>query len=73
MQIINNIIVRQNLVRSNTGQVQNEYHFWFQNGFYLGCLVLPADGQYMLDAKALNIITRALALRYGLIQPRRTK
>lgn len=73
MQVINNIIVMQKLVRSNTGQMQNEYHMWSQNGFYFGALVFPADGQYMADYKALNIITRALALRYGLIQPRRTK
>lgn len=72
MQIMNNIIVAQRLVRSNTGQMQNEYHFWSQNGFYYG-LPFPADGQYLADYKALNIITKALALRYGLIQPRRTK
>lgn len=72
MQVINNIIVMQKLVRSNTGQMQNEYHFWSQNGFYFGAVILPPNGQYMADAKTLNIITKALALRWQLIQPKRT-
>lgn len=71
MEVMNNIIVVQKLIRSNTGQVQNEYHFWSQNGFYFGAVILPANGQYMADAKTLNIITKALALRWQLIQPKR--
>ena len=62
------IIVRQNIYLSNAGQVNNEYHFWTEQGIYLGGLLLPSDRQYLYDEKALNIITKALAMRWGIIQ-----
>lgn len=62
-----NIMVRQNLCKTNAGYLQNEYHFMLQNGVYLGGLLLPTDGQYVLDDKSLTIICKGLALRWGVM------
>jgi len=63
----NRIEVQQKLYQTNTGQVNNEYHFWSENGIYLGGLLLPSNAQYVFDDKALEVITKALAIRWGLI------
>lgn len=63
----NKIEVQQKLYRIGTGQVNNEYHLWAENGIYLGGLLFPPNGQYLFDDKALEIITKALAARWGLI------
>ncbi len=70
MDMMNGIGIHQNINHSNTGQVQNEYHFCTNTGIYLGALYFPSDGQYMVDAKTLNIITKALGIRWRIIQPR---
>lgn len=62
-----NIMVQQNLCKTNTGHLQNEYHFMLQNGTYLGALLLPSDGQYVLDDKVLTVTCKALALRWGVM------
>ena len=64
MMVKYNIMVHQNLCKTNTGHLQNEYHFMLQNGIYLGALLLPSDGQYILDDKALTFVCKALALRW---------
>lgn len=69
----NKIVVRQKLYKTNTGQVNNEYHLWTEQGIYCGALLFPSDGQYMFDDKILNIITKALAIRWGLIQAKNIK
>lgn len=71
--IKNKIIIRQNLYKTNTGQVNNEYHFWADNGIYLGGLLLPSNSQYLYDDKCLEIITKSLAIRWGLIQTKNIK
>lgn len=48
-------------------QTNNQYHFYTENNLYLGVIALPDNGQYMFDAKTLNIITKALAVRWGII------
>jgi len=65
------ILVKQSLYQTKTGHLQNEYHFMLENGIYLGGLILPADGQFILDDKALEIICKALALRWGVIKSKK--
>lgn len=48
-------------------QDENRYHFYTENNLYLGVVALPANGQYTFDAKTLDIITKALAVRWGII------
>ncbi len=48
-------------------QINNQYHFYTENNLYLGAVLLPDNGQLMFDAKTLNIITKALAVRWGII------
>ena len=57
------------MVLNEIGVVQDEnrYHFYTENNLYLGVVALPANGQYMFDAKTLDIITKALAVRWGII------
>lgn len=64
----NRIEVRQQMYKSNAGQVNNEYHFWSDTGVYFGGLLFPSDGQYLFDDKTLDFITKALAIRWRLIQ-----
>ena len=67
MTIMNEIGIVQNCYTDRGGQTHNEYYFYTEKNIYLGCVSLPGNGQFMEDAKALNIITKALALRWGLI------
>lgn len=71
--IKNRIIIKQNLHQTSGGQINNEYHFWTEQGIYCGALLLPSDGQFIFDDKALNIITKALGIRWGLIQTKNIK
>ena len=71
--IKNKIWIQQRLYKSSTGQMNNQYHFWAENGIYLGAILFPADGQYLFDDKVLNIITKALAIRCGLIRAKNMK
>lgn len=72
VEVMNNIAIVQNYTQISQTQVQNEYHFYTGTGIYLGAVILPSDRQFFSDSKTLNIITRALALRWQLIQPKRT-
>ena len=67
MAIMNEIGIVQNCYADRGGQTHIEYYFYTENNIYLGGVLLPGNGQFMEDAKALNIITKALALRWGLI------
>lgn len=62
---MNGVIVVQMVDRSNTGAVLNYYYLYTPTNIQLGVISLPPNGQYMLDAKALNIITRAIAARWN--------
>ena len=64
---MNNIEVLQNVHKSANGQVMNEYHFITETGLHLGGLIFPANGQYLFDAKVLNLISRAIAIRWNII------
>lgn len=60
----------QNLYQDQSKEIHNEYHFRSPNGFYLGGLRFPSDMQYAFDDKMLEIIAKALAIRYGYIKPK---
>lgn len=62
--IMNNILVVQ---------VGNEYHFYTDTNIYLGGVLMPANGQFAFDTKMLDVITRALAIRWGTIPMPRKK
>ena len=61
----------QNLYQDRGGEIHNEYNLQSPNSFYLGGLRFPSDKQYAFDDKTLEIIAKALAIRYGLIQQKR--
>lgn len=65
---MNHIHVIQNTAQSNTGEVRSEYHFYTDNNIYAGGIICPFDGQYTFDAKILNIITKAIAIRWRIIK-----
>ena len=44
----------------------NCYRFWHPYGFVIGTLTMPADGQYMIDSRAVAVIVKALEIRYKL-------
>ena len=58
------------MVMNNIGIVQSnsQYYLYSETNICLGVINLPNNGQMMYDAKTLNIITRAIAARWGLIQ-----
>lgn len=66
---MNKIHIVQNTAQSNTGEGRTEYHFYTPNNIYVGGVCLPYDGQYTFDAKVLNFITKALAIRWRLVKP----
>lgn len=47
-------------------QSNNCYRFWHPYGFIIGTLAMPADGQYMIDSRAIAVIVKALEIRYKL-------
>lgn len=55
------------MVLHNIQIVQNgsEYYFYTETNIYLGGVCFPCNGQYAYDTEALKIITKALALRWG--------
>jgi len=62
--MMNNIAVIQ------TGNSQ--YTFYTETNICLGIVVMPDNGQYMFDCKVLDVVTKAMALRWGLIsQPKK--
>lgn len=58
MMVMNNIIVVQ---------VGSQYYFYTDTNIWLGAVAMPDNHQYSFDTKMLNVITRALAIRWGLI------
>ena len=62
------ILIRQNIYKSSTGEVINEYHFSTENGMYLGGLRFPGNFQFMFDDKMLAPICKALGMRWGLVK-----
>ena len=54
-------------------QVGNEYHFYTETNIYLGGVLMPNNGQFAFDTKMLDVITRALAIRWGIISMPRKK
>lgn len=60
MNQFHNIIVQQSA---------NEYRLWTPQGICIAHIVMPADGQYMIDGKALDYICKSLGFRWGLIEP----
>ena len=64
---MNKIHIVQSTTQSNTGEVRTEYHLYTPNNIYIGGICCPYDGQYLFDSKVLNIITRALAIRWRVI------
>lgn len=57
------------MVLNNIGVVQVgcQYHFYTQNNIYLGAVAMPDNGQLAFDTKMLDVITKALAIRWGII------
>ncbi len=47
------------------------YHVLTQQGQLISTHYLPPDGQLMYDNKTLDIITKAEAIRWGIIRPRK--
>ena len=45
-------------------QSNNWYRLWHPAGFIICEICMPADGQYMIDSKAIAMICRALSIRY---------
>jgi hypothetical protein len=54
--MMNNICYRQN---------NNCYFLYLTDGKQVAVIEMPPDSQYAVDCKALEIITKALAMRYG--------
>ncbi len=71
--VMNNIGIVQNYYTDRNGQLHNEYYFFSESNIRFGGVLLPSNSQYMEDAKTLDIITKALALRWGLIAPPRKR
>lgn len=49
-------------------QNDNQYLLYLPTNICVGQVAFPSDHQYLQDAKALDIITKALAIRWGLIR-----
>lgn len=47
-------------------QKGNTYRLWHPIGFAMCEIIMPNDGQYMLDSRAISYITKALSIRYNL-------
>lgn len=60
-------MMMNNLLVVGNGQV---YEVYTPNGAALICRIhLGCDGQYLVDAKVMEKVTRLLALRWGFIKP----
>jgi len=49
-------------------QSANQYQLTLPNGACVGLLAFPPDHQYIQDFKALEYITKALAIRCGVYE-----
>lgn len=49
-------------------QSANQYQLSLPNGTCVGVLAFPPDHQYIQDVKALEYITKALAMRCGVYE-----
>ena len=47
------------------------YYIFDINGQLMGIQYLPHSGQLLADFKTLDIITKAIALRWGIIKPKK--
>lgn len=58
------------MILNNIGIVQsgNKYLLYLPTNICIGQLVMPPDNAYMADAKALEYITKAVAIRWGVYQ-----
>jgi len=52
-------------------QANGLYYIFSQQGELRAIQYLPSNGQYLADFKALDIITKAMALRWGIIKPKK--
>lgn len=52
-------------------QTNGLYYIFSQQGELKGIHYLPNNGQYLADFRTLDIITKATALRWGIIKPRK--
>jgi len=48
------------------------YHVLTQQGQLISMHYLPPDGQLMYDNKTLDIITKAEAIRWGILKPKKS-
>lgn len=59
-------MANSNIFQMTVEQSNNWYRIWHPDGYIVAQIVLPADGQYMIDSKAIAMIVKALSLRYRL-------
>lgn len=53
----------------NIPQEFNRYDFVLPTGIHIGALLLPPDYAFAHDIKVLEIITKPIALRWGVYAP----
>lgn len=76
---LNRVDIQQKEYLNAAGRLCCEYHFYLrfrpepEYAIYIGGLSFPGDRQYLFDSKALDTISKAIAVRWGLIQPRQGK
>lgn len=63
------------MVLNNIGIVQsgNQYLLYLPTNVCIAHLAMPPDRAYMADAKALDYITKALAIRWGVHEKKQRK
>lgn len=49
-------------------QSNNEYKVFTPQGICIAHVVMPPNGQYIMDAKTVEIICKALAYRWGVVK-----
>lgn len=52
-------------------QADGLYYIFTEFGELKAEIFLPSDGQYMADFKTLDYVTKAIALRWGIIKPKK--
>lgn len=52
-------------------QADGLYYIFTEFGELKAEIMLPCDGQYMADFKTLDYVTKAIALRWGIIKPKK--
>lgn len=63
--IVNNIGIIQ--------QKENQYLLYLDSNLCVGNLIMPKDHQYIEDSKALEVITKEVAIRWGVYQKKSRK